>query len=231
MANDGKIIISMDGPYEVPGDVPLNQARIVCDAGGDAVAWDVGKTYDTGDCATYKLCRCGQSRDKPFCDGSHEDCEFCGSEKADRPDYAEHAELLRGEGVDLRDDESLCAGAGFCHARGSIWAMLGETGDPEIRRRAVEEACNCPAGRLTAVGKDGVEIEPALPREISLVEDPANGCRGPLWVKGGIEIEGANGEKYQTRNRVALCRCGASTNMPYCDGSHYACDHMQGLDC
>jgi CDGSH-type Zn-finger protein len=45
---------------------------------------------------------------------------------------------------------------------------------------------------------------------------------GPIWVRGGIEIESAEGHAYQVRNRVTLCRCGKSQNKPFCDGSHVA---------
>ena len=43
---------------------------------------------------------------------------------------------------------------------------------------------------------------------------------GPLWVTGGIAVEGADGETYEVRNRATLCRCGASKNKPFCDGEH-----------
>ena len=42
-------------------------------------------------------------------------------------------------------------------------------------------------------------------------------------VKPGFEIRGvtvADGERYEVRNRVTLCRCGASANKPFCDGAH-----------
>ena len=35
-----------------------------------------------------------------------------------------------------------------------------------------------------------------------------------------LEVESAEGERYETRNRVTLCRCGASANKPLCDGTH-----------
>jgi CDGSH-type Zn-finger protein len=43
---------------------------------------------------------------------------------------------------------------------------------------------------------------------------------GPLWVRGGIPITSSDGKRLEVRNRVALCRCGASKNKPYCDGTH-----------
>ena len=43
---------------------------------------------------------------------------------------------------------------------------------------------------------------------------------GPLWVTGGIPVDVGDEGTLQTRNRVALCRCGASSRKPLCDGSH-----------
>lgn len=226
-----KIRITMDGPYEVSGDIPARQESIGIDDNGDSVAWEKGKAYGNPNPGEpYNLCRCGHSHTKPFCDGSHDDAGFCGHEHAERPPYADQAQLQRGETVSLLDDPSLCVGARFCDRGSTVWGYVERSGNPDNVSRAVEEACNCPSGRLTVVNADGEGIEPELPAEIGIVQDPANNCRGPLWVKGGVEIEGANGEKYETRNRVTLCRCGSSNNQPFCDGNHYNCDCMQGLD-
>ena len=43
---------------------------------------------------------------------------------------------------------------------------------------------------------------------------------GPLRVKGAIELVDQNGDAYQTRRTVFLCRCGQSATKPFCDGSH-----------
>lgn len=43
---------------------------------------------------------------------------------------------------------------------------------------------------------------------------------GPIWVRGGIRVESADGNNYEIRNRVALCRCGKSSNKPFCNGAH-----------
>ncbi|HUS98844.1 MAG TPA: CDGSH iron-sulfur domain-containing protein [Candidatus Thermoplasmatota archaeon] len=47
------------------------------------------------------------------------------------------------------------------------------------------------------------------------------GVSGPIWIRGGIPIESANGSPYIKRNRITLCRCGKSKNKPFCDSSHY----------
>jgi len=116
----------------------------------------------------------------------------------------------------------------FLHGRS--WLREGSSSvDEASLAAAIEESCACPGGRLTVV-KDGKPIDPALPQEIGLIQDSLKNCRGPLWVKGGITIEGADGKVYEKRNRVTLCRCGESTNMPFCDISHLACPHMHGKD-
>jgi len=58
------------------------------------------------------------------------------------------------------------------------------------------------------------------PLSIGLIEDPAEGVSGPLWLRGGIPLIAADGFAYEVRNRMTLCRCGASKNKPFCDGTH-----------
>jgi hypothetical protein len=79
----------------------------------------------------------------------------------------------------------------------------------------------CPAGRLVAVDKaSGKMIEENLPVSIGLIEDPVEDCSGPIWLRGGISLTSADGSQYELRNRMTVCRCGASQNKPFCDGSH-----------
>jgi CDGSH-type Zn-finger protein len=229
-SNDGrKIRITRDGPYEVHGNIPLRNDIIGANERGESTEWRAGRTYDALD-DPYCLCRCGHSRTKPFCDGSHEDAEFCGRESADKPPYEESAALIVGETIDLMDDENLCAGARFCDVEKTAWGFAQNSADPECRQKAIDEACNCPSGRLTAVDHDGRRIEPELEAGIGAIQDPEADARGPLWVRGGIPVEGPNGEAYETRNRVTLCRCGNSGNQPYCNGAHRLVPEMKGMD-
>ena len=92
------------------------------------------------------LCRCGQSKNKPFCDNSHE-------------------------------------AAGFVD-RGAI----GERGD----------GCEAPVGP--------VKVQP--------VKD------GPVLISGNVEMIAGTGRVAWRGTKAALCRCGASNNKPFCDGSH-----------
>ena len=43
---------------------------------------------------------------------------------------------------------------------------------------------------------------------------------GPLIVKGAVELKDSDGNLFPAEPRMALCRCGASTEKPFCDGTH-----------
>ncbi|MDX8403118.1 MAG: CDGSH iron-sulfur domain-containing protein [Mariprofundaceae bacterium] len=47
---------------------------------------------------------------------------------------------------------------------------------------------------------------------------------GPLLIKGGCELKNIRGELIASDEQMVLCRCGASANKPYCDGSHIGID-------
>ena len=72
----------------------------------------------------------------------------------------------------------------------------------------------CPTGALTYERKDGKHQEEAPLRNITKI-DPD----GPLFINGAIKILTPSGEDKEYV-RVALCRCGASRNKPFCDNSH-----------
>lgn len=223
-----KIVVSENGPYVVSGNVPLALQIISPNQEGLSWDWKEGKSFDT--VSEYKLCRCGRSKNKPFCDGTHEKVRFDGKETASRKPYTRQAEKIEGPTLVLRDAESLCAFARFCDPGGQIWSLIEQTDDPKVRELVIREANYCPSGRLVVHDKKtGKEIEHKLPPSIGVVEDPALGCSGPLWVKGGIRIESANGTPYEARNRVTLCRCGVSINKPFCNGSHASIKFKDGL--
>ena len=72
-------------------------------------------------------------------------------------------------------------------------------------------------------------FEPPFKPSIGIIEDPGIKVSGPIWVKGGIRIEGADGKSYEVRNRVTLCRCGQSSNKPFCDGTHASMHFCDGI--
>ncbi|HHT16927.1 MAG TPA: iron-binding protein [Papillibacter sp.] len=211
-----KIKILKNGPYLVTGGVPLREKRIVVD--GDIYRYEEGRPLPQSE--TYTLCRCGKSKNAPFCDGAHTACGFDGTERADKTPYAERAERLSGPRLDLLDDHR-CAYARFCHRHGKdAWELVEQSDDAENYREAIIASDECPAGRLTAILKDGTLHEPEYEPAIEVLQDEELGLSCGLFVKGGIPIESADGTLYEVRNRVVLCRCGESANMPFCDASH-----------
>ncbi len=223
----GKILISKNGPYIVSGGLPLAKEYIVADDEGISSEWKKGEAYPEQE--TYALCRCGGSKHKPFCDGTHAKEGFDGTEKATKKKYLAQAERIDGPGFTLTDVQDLCAVARFCHQAGGIWRLTAESDDPNDKEVAARIAGQCSSGRLVIWDNEtGKPVEPEFEPSISLTEDPEKECSGPLWVKGGVPIESDNGTKYEVRNRVTLCRCGQSENKPYCDGTHISCHFNDG---
>ena len=214
-----RIKVTKDGPYIVSGGVPLARECVVVGSDGEPAAWEKGSSYPARE--TYALCRCGQSKNKPFCDGSHVQAAFDGTETAGRGVYLEHAEKTPGGTVDLTWSAEYCMAARFCHRGEEAWGYAERSDDPEARKMAIDQACNCPSGSLVAWDRaTGAAIELECQPSISVIENPRDAICGPLWVKGGIAIESADGLEYETRNRVTLCGCGRSNRKPFCDGRH-----------
>jgi CDGSH-type Zn-finger protein len=223
-----KIVVTPHGPYRVEGGPPLSVQTIVPNSKGESWEWKEGRKFPVS--PEYFLCRCGQSRNKPFCDNTHLKVGFEGRETASRRPVERQSEHFDGPTDLLSDAEVLCAFARFCDPEGKIWSLVGHTDRPGVRELVIREEGHCPSGRLVLREKASGRVEePTLPPSIGLVEDPALGCSGPLWVRGGIRVESADGKPYERRNRVTLCRCGASSNMPFCNGSHASMMFQDGL--
>jgi CDGSH-type Zn-finger protein len=97
------------------------------------------------------LCRCGQSKNKPFCDNSHRETGFQATGEPPSPFHSQASEPLRERGGTLR---------------------------------------------------------------LTPLED------GPLSLHGPVEICSGTGRTVTRTTGARLCRCGASANKPFCDGSH-----------
>ena len=209
-----KITVRPNGPYIVRGGIPLVRKTQVMSEHGEPLTWKKGEVLSTE--STYRLCRCGRSKTKPFCDGSHTLVDFDGFETADPGPMADRETIFTGQQIVVRDDHSLCVHSGFCGNRiTNIWNMLKDPDDSLVRGQIMAMVEKCPSGTLSfALESDGEVVEPDLPIEIAVIPD------GPLWVSGGIPVERRDGQPLETRNRMTLCRCGASSNKPFCDGTH-----------
>lgn len=121
--------VQVNGPLYVRGDLQLKTPE------GDLIVKDT----------RVALCRCGQSKNKPFCDDSHYDAGF--------------------------QEPGMVA----------------------------EKIAELPAGGT-------LEIIPS--------------SNGPYLLRGTVEIYDAKGELKFVGDKPALCRCGNSSNKPFCDGTH-----------
>ena len=218
-----RIEVSEDGPYLVEGNIPVvRKIQVVTDQ-GEPVAWEKVQSIEMkpGDA----FCRCGQSHQKPFCDGTHCEIIFDGTETADpRPSTERQVRLPGGRQIIVKRDYSLCTEAGFCGNRnGTIETMLEHVDDPGVLSQVIAMIERCPSGSYTyTMHEDDPDIEPDLPIQVAVVTEMTDDgpIMGPLWVTGNIPVQRADGQPLETRNRVTLCRCGLSHNKPLCDGEH-----------
>ncbi|SEW51640.1 CDGSH iron-sulfur domain-containing protein [Chitinophaga arvensicola] len=225
-----QVKVTPNGPYEVTGIVPVRMETIGVTIHKESVKWIRGKTFPTTEQPFY-LCRCGHSKQKPFCDDTHLKIRFDGTETAAHTEYVEEAELLEGPAMLLTDVQKLCAFARFCDPNGQVWNTVNDTDDPNARAQFTQQVNDCPSGRLVAWNKQSqTPVEPDMEPAIGVVEDPVKHISGPLWLQGGIEVTDAEGVPYEVRNRVTLCRCGASSNKPFCDGTHASIEFKDGIE-
>jgi CDGSH-type Zn-finger protein len=210
------ITITENGPYLATGGLPVVRRRMVASEHGEPMTWETTSAVDAPDAVA--LCRCGQSDDKPFCDGSHVAAGFDGTETAEASTYDQRQTTYPATGIVMRDDRSICQHAGFCGNRiTNVWKMVrgDDTEDTVTRAHLMAMIERCPSGALTfRLAEGGADIEPELRSEIGVVDD------GPLFVTGGVPVRRADGQEMEARNRMTLCRCGGSGNKPFCDGSH-----------
>lgn len=222
--------ILLNGPIMLHGVTDIIQQFIMPDHNGTSTAYKEGNTYTAKD--PVALCRCGMSKNKPFCDGSHkkiDPSEIDLTETATFQPELNSSEMIQGPERSLSDDEKFCAFARFCDAGQRIWNEVQLEGE-KAKALTLQIAHHCPGGRL--IVWDNATQKPIETYEdatANLIEDVMNRCSGPIMLRGGIPVKSSNGEYYEVRNRQALCRCGQSGNKPFCDGTHASMKFQDGL--
>lgn len=220
---NGRIKVKPFGPYEVEGDIPLVHKTQIVSEFGEPLNWKLDEVIKTE--GPYELCRCGHSSDKPFCDSTHCEVDFEGMEHAPTNTFAERQKVdERGTGIVVKSDFTLCMDSGFCGNRlTKIRKMIPETAEPKVRAEIMAMIDRCPSGTYSyAMDNDSEDVEADLPVQIAVTtEITGEGpIEGSLWVTGMIPVERADGQPFETRNRVTLCNCGESKIKPLCDGTH-----------
>ncbi len=213
---DPDVVVTPDGPYLVSRRLPVRRRHHVTSEQGDPLTWSTATDLVPPDGERYALCRCGGSSHKPFCDGTHRNNGFDGTEATPTSSYAERSTAYPGTGVTVHDDRSICQHAAFCGNRvTNVWKMTHDSDDPVVRAQMMAMIEHCPSGALTyRVDGEDADGEPDLAPAVNVVAD------GPLWVTGSAVVQRSDGGTAEPRPRVTLCRCGASGNKPFCDGTH-----------
>ena len=198
-----KVTITDGGPYMVDESIPIY------DHDGNLIQTE----------GVYYMCRCGGSKNKPFCDGTHNKNNFNGQEFASKDTAADRRDTYIGDGITIYDDRSRCAHAGNCTDNLASVFKLGT--EPWIDPKgdtveAIKKVIKtCPSGALsyTTRGDKAPEEDAEGPRIKVAVDAP--------YHTRGVQVVAGDGDEYDIRERQTLCRCGGSKNKPFCDGTHW----------
>jgi CDGSH-type Zn-finger protein len=131
--------VTENGPYMVTGCISLSEQIIGTDEEGFSAEWRVGKEYPQQE--SYALCRCGKSKNKPYCDGSHIKTKFNGKETASHESYSKQANKIDGPDLRLMDAPDFCAFAKFCDRGDSVWSYTRDSNDTEAKKNRRARVC------------------------------------------------------------------------------------------
>jgi CDGSH-type Zn-finger protein len=166
---------------------------------------------------TIALCRCGGSANKPFCDGTHSTIGFSGERLADGS--KDKRISYRGKKITIHDNRGICSHAGFCTDNlGSVFHSEREpwiSPDGATVEKIIEVIKQCPSGALSYSIEEVEHRGQAREPMVTVSKD------GPYYVTGEIELKDHPRGEGASEEHCTLCRCGASKNKPFCDGSHW----------
>jgi len=175
--------------------------------------------------APVRLCRCGQSRTKPFCDDSHVRAGFSGNKEPRR--VPDKLDVYAGQQAHVFDNRGTCAHSGFCTDRLKSAFHLGREPFVSPSGARLDDLVNavrkCPSGAL------GIGIGPAREANLSdtrRVPQIEVSKDGPYRLTGNIELVDEDGaiipqNAGASPEHCSLCRCGSSLNKPFCSGMHW----------
>lgn len=207
------IRVRIHGPLVVTGAVTLQRVANDQDA-GDAGEWTRRRPLDPGDTVDVALCRCGRSASRPFCDGGHRRADVDLAVDPPAGTRSDRSRRVGNDGFAIEDDRPVCAHAGFCATSSTdVWQLAPSAATEAERDRVTRMVHRCPSGALDVL-VDARVVEADAEPGIDVVDD------GPYVVRGGIPVELPDGSVMEVRARRTLCRCGASSAKPLCDGSH-----------
>ena len=214
-----KILPLPNGPYYLINDMQPKVVYNLQNFKGEPLATTVG----------IALCRCGASKNKPFCDGTHNVIGFSSANRTlDENDDTKKTAIkdkrrdYPGKEITVHDNRKICSHAAECVNKLSSVFKLGSrpwiNPDASKMNDIIDVVRRCPSGALS-YSIDGVEYRDPEEQRNPIVTVLKN---GPYHITGGIELIGENiqfGEG-ASKEHYTLCRCGASETKPFCDGAH-----------
>jgi CDGSH-type Zn-finger protein/truncated hemoglobin YjbI len=206
------LVVTTDGPYRLEGNAEL------VDHLGAPIEHE----------RPARLCRCGRSATKPFCDDSHASSGFTGAKDPRR--VPDQLDVYAGQQAYVFDNRGLCAHSGFCTDRLNGVFHVGE--EPFVTPSGarlddiIRAVRRCPSGALgvgVASSRDDALTDTERPAQVEVSKD------GPYRVTGKIEIVDEAGAPIPrnagaSQEHYSLCRCGSSLNKPFCSGMHWSVD-------
>lgn len=213
-----KILPLPNGPYYLINDMEPKVVENLKNFKGESLSTTVG----------IALCRCGKSNRKPFCDGTHSIIGFSSQNvnlnendtnkltiKNKRRDYV-------GKEITIHDNRKICSHAKECVNNLPSVFKLGSKpwidSDGSKMQDIINTVRKCPSGALS-YSIDGIEYRDPKEQRDPILTVLKN---GPYYITGGIDLIGENIEfgEGASKEHYTLCRCGASENKPFCDGTH-----------
>ena len=213
-----KILPLPNGPYYLINDMKPKVVEHLKNYKGEPLSTTVG----------IALCRCGKSNRKPFCDGTHSIIGFSSQNvnlnendtnkltiKNKRRDYV-------GKEITIHDNRKICSHAKECVNNLPSVFKLGSKpwidSDGSKMQDIISTVRKCPSGALS-YSIDGIEYRDPKEQRDPILTVLKN---GPYYITGGIDLIGENIEfgEGASKEHYTLCRCGASENKPFCDGTH-----------
>ena len=216
-----KILPLPNGPYYLLNDMEPKTVENLQNSEGKQLSTIVG----------IALCRCGASKNKPFCDGTHGTIGFLSENKVAEKgggNSEEKKKIIKdirknyaGNKITIHDNRRICSHAAECVNNLPYVFRLKARPWIDSDGATVEEIINtirkCPSGALS-YSVDGIEYRDQNERKpmVTVSKD------GPYIITGGIELIGDNIQfgDGASKEHYTLCRCGASQNKPFCDGMH-----------
>jgi CDGSH-type Zn-finger protein len=207
-----KILLLPNGPYYLLNDMEPKVVENLQNSEGQPLSTLRG----------VALCRCGASKNKPFCDGTHGTIGFSSENKTQ-----DNSSIIKdkrknyvGKEITIHDNRKICSHAAECvNNLPSVFKFNTRpwiNPDAADKQQIINTIKKCPSG---ALGYSIDDIEYKEQERMSLVTVSKD---GPYTITGVIDLIGDNIQFAEgfSKEHYTLCRCGASNNKPFCDGMH-----------